>query len=153
MTATATDLIAAVLRSAHFTIAGRVGQAPELQWFTSGNCKVRLSIAVNRPGAKRNDPNAPPPDWFKVEAWGTIAEEITNGLQKGDMVRVTGRIKSDRWTDRQGQERTDLVVTAEEWSKVDTEQRPAAAGGAPAAAGLPAQAAGGWSPTDEEIPF
>jgi single-strand DNA-binding protein len=115
---TTNDLIFAILRSAHFTIQGRVGQDPELKYFQSGTCKVQLSLAVNRQGVKRDDPNAPPPDWFKAEFWGPDAEEVTNVISKGDLLQVTGRIRTETWTDRNGQARTDVLIRVEDWAQV-----------------------------------
>lgn len=115
---TANDLIFAILRSAHFTIEGRVGQDPELKYFQSGSCKVQLSLAVNRLGVKRDDPNAPPPDWFKAEFWGPDAEEVTNVIRKGDLLRVSGRIRTETWTDRNQQQRTDVLIRVEDWWQI-----------------------------------
>ena len=115
---TANDLIFAILRSAHFTIEGRVGQDPELKYFQSGSCKVQLSLAVNRLGVKRDDPNAPPPDWFKAEFWGPDAEEVTNAISKGDLLRVSGRIRTETWTDRNQQQRTDVLIRVEDWWQI-----------------------------------
>jgi single-strand DNA-binding protein len=155
----ANDLIFAILRSAHFTIQGRVGRDPELKYFQSGTCKVQLSIAVNCLGVKRDDPNAPPPDWFKAEFWGPDAEEVTNAISKGDLLQVTGRIRTETWTDQNGQARTDVLIRVEDWAQVvngrpvyrdvaqpaeEAEvpvQRPAAAVMAPLPSG------------DDEIPF
>jgi len=115
---TANDLIFAILRSAHFTIEGRVGQDPELKYFQSGSCKVQLSLAVNQLGVKRDDPNAPPPDWFKAEFWGPDAEEVTNVIRKGDLLRVSGRIRTETWTDRNQQKRTDVLIRVEDWWQI-----------------------------------
>lgn len=115
---TANDLILALIRAAHHTIQGRVGQDPELKYFQSGSCKVQLSIAVNRLGAKRDDPNATPPDWFKAEFWGPDAEEVTNVIRKGDLLQVTGRVRTETWTDRNQQQRTDTIIRVEDWAQV-----------------------------------
>jgi single-strand DNA-binding protein len=133
------ELMAAVLRSTQQTVIGRLGSDPEIQYFNSGTCKTKLSLAVNRPGQKKNDPNALPPDWFKAELWGEDAEGAANELRKGDLVKVTGRVSTDRWTDRSGMERTDLLIRVEEWAPVVTgNTAPTAAPAAPAAAATPA---------------
>lgn len=141
---TANDLIFAILRSAHFTIEGRVGQDPELKYFQSGSCKVQLSLAVNRLGVKRDDPNAPPPDWFKAEFWGPDAEEVTNAISKGDLLRVSGRIRTETWTDRNQQQRTDVLIRVEDWWQI-VNGRPVYRD-EPPAAGVP-------DAGDDETPF
>ena len=39
--------------------------------------------------------------------------------KKGDRIGVTGRVKTNKWTTKTGEERTDLIVTAEAWRKMD----------------------------------
>lgn len=129
------ELVAAIIRSSQFTIVGRVGRDPEPKYFDSGKCKLLLSVAVNRPKAKRDDDL--PPDWYKAELWNEDAQAAADELRKGDMVKVTGRIHTETWTDRNDQQRTDLVIKVEEWSPID--------GGNPAP--LPAAA------SEEEVPF
>jgi single-strand DNA-binding protein len=107
------QLMAAIIRSSQFTITGRIGRDPEPKYFDSGKCKLQLSIAVNRANAKRGD--EVPPDWFKAEFWNEDAQQAADELRKGDLVKVTGRIHSDTWTTRDGEDRTDLVIKVEGW--------------------------------------
>lgn len=144
------DLIAAVLRASVHRIIGRLGGDPELKYFQSGNCVATARIAVNRPGAKKDDGQEP--DWFKVEIWGEPAQAFTDSCRKGQLIDVTGRIKIEQWTDRNtGKPRTQLVVNAEEWSLVGSN----APAPAKAAAAAPAQPdwTSSWSGSDEEVPF
>jgi single-stranded DNA-binding protein len=75
------------------------------------------------------------PDGFKLELWGEKAQAfVDSGAKKGDLVDVTGRVKSETWNDRTtGEQRTGLVVLVEEWSLAG-QPRPPAAAPAPAAA-------------------
>jgi len=133
------DLIAAIIRSAQFTITGRLAYDPEPKYFDSGKCKLKLKILVNRIGAKRNDPNAPKPDPFIAELWNEDAQQAADELRKGDLLKVTGRLYTDTWTKRDsGEQITDVVIKVEEWC-------PVAGNPAPAPAQLPA--------SGEEIPF
>jgi single stranded DNA-binding protein len=152
----ATDLIAAIIRSAQFTITGRIARDPEPRFFQSGSCKLQLNLAVNRPGSKKGDPEAPPPDWFKAEFWNDDAQAASDELRKGDLVTVTGRISSESWTTRDGEKRTDLVVKVEQWCPVNTGGNPAPAPAAPAGpAPLPLQqqAPAPAFQSDDKIPF
>lgn len=150
------DLIAAVLRASVHRIIGRLGGDPELKYFQSGTCVATARIAVNRPGAKKDDGQEP--DWFKVEIWGEPAQSFADSCRKGQLLDVTGRIKIEQWTDRNtGKPRTQLVVTADEWSLAGAKTpAPAPAAAAPApAAPAPTQPdwTSSWSGTDEEVPF
>jgi single-strand DNA-binding protein len=118
------EIIATVLRASVHRFIGRLGRDPEIRYFESGNCVANATMAINKPGAKKDDGQEP--DWFKVEIWGEAASQFADQCKKGALIDVTGRVKTDRWTDRNtGEQKTQLVVTAEMWSIVPTQAKPA----------------------------
>jgi single-strand DNA-binding protein len=142
---------AQILRASQHTFRGRLARDPESKYFENGSSVTTFRIAVNKPGAKRDDGQEP--DWFKVEAWRDLGVEMADTLKKGDLVEVTGRVKCETWTDRNGEEQTTVCITADRFEAIPTP-------GAPAAAAKPAAkpAAPGWdtpsaSDDDEEVPF
>jgi single-strand DNA-binding protein len=146
------DLIAAVLRASQHRFVGRLTRDPELRTLDSGKSVANVRILINRPGAKRDDGQEP--DGFKLELWNDLALSFVDAHQKGGLCDVTGRVKSESWTDRTtGEQRTGLVVLVESWQPVGQAQ-PAAP--RPAAAAAPAKATS-WetagSDLDAEIPF
>jgi single-strand DNA-binding protein len=142
-------LIAALLRASVHRFIGRLGRDPETRYFESGTCVTNFRIAVNRPGSKRDDGQEP--DWFKVEAWGDVGAAIADTAKKGDLIDVSGRVKTSTWTDRSsGEERTEMVISVDTWSPVN----PAAPAAKPAApAPVAVQTAAPEAFDDEEIPF
>lgn len=145
-------LIAQLLRATQHTIIGRIGNEPEVRYFQSGTCKLQLSLAVNKPGAKRDDGQKP--DWFKAELWGDAATAAADQLRKGDLLEVTGRVSTETWTNRNGEAVTDLVVRVERWQAVGAQRTPAAAPAAPAAAPpVWNSAPAGFDEEDDEVPF
>ena len=105
----------------------------------------------NRPGAKKNDGQEP--DWFGVELWGEQAQAFADACHKGDLVDVTGRVRSERWQDKTtGEDRSQLVIAVETWSPVGQ----AAPVNAPVASSSPPA---GKPPVfisrniDDEVPF
>ena len=50
--------------------------------------------------------------WFRITLWGRQAENASKYLQKGNAVYIEGRLKLDEWTDRDGNTRQTLDVTA-----------------------------------------
>jgi single-strand DNA-binding protein len=145
------DLIAQVLRSSQHRFIGRMVRDPELRSFDSGNCVCNARILINKPGAKRDDGQEP--DGFKLEIWGERAQSfVDSGVKKGDLVDVTGRVKSETWKDRTtGEQRSGLVILVEQWAMAG-QPRQAAPAAAPAAAAP--QPAWNTAPLyDEEAPF
>ncbi|MFE4104869.1 single-stranded DNA-binding protein [Almyronema epifaneia] len=77
------------------TLVGRVGGDPDVRYFESGSVKCSLTLAVNRPTSRTDQP-----DWFNLELWGRTAEIAANYVRKGSLVGITGALKFDRWQDR-----------------------------------------------------
>jgi single-strand DNA-binding protein len=50
--------------------------------------------------------------WFRITLWNRQAENASKYLQKGSPVYIEGRLKLDEWTDRDGNIRQTLDVTA-----------------------------------------
>jgi single-strand DNA-binding protein len=51
--------------------------------------------------------------FFDVESWGKLAESAKNNGHKGRGVRVVGRLKQDRWQDREGKAESKVSIVAE----------------------------------------
>jgi len=160
MSAELINIVATVMRASSHRFVGRLGRDPQMKCFDSGKSVVNASIGINIPGSKQGDGKQP--DWFKIEIWGEEAQAFADQCRKGDLVEVIGRVRTNRWTDGQGQPRLDLVVTADAWSLVRSSGQAAAPAAAPAAAAAPPHlAAAGWQPAapaaapvaDDDIPF
>ena len=140
----------ALLRATQWTIPGRVGRDPEVKAFDSGKCLVTTSIACNPVGSKRDDGSKP--DWFKIELWNDEAMRFADTVKKGDLVKVTGRARSDTWTNRNGETVTDTIIAVDEWSIIGAPKS-----AAPQAQPAPPSAAPVWGSTstlsDDEVPF
>ena len=147
------ELLAQLLRASQHRFIGRLAADPEIRFFESGKCVCNARILINKPGAKRDDGQKP--DAFKVELWNELAQAFADTHHKGDLVDVTGRVKTETWTDRQsGEERRGLTVMVDRW---EPPTPPAAAPAAAAAAPAPAKTEPDWfssSATDnDDIPF
>lgn len=143
------ELVAQLMRASQWHFIGRLARDPEIRFFDSGNCVCNARMLISKPGAKRDDGQQP--DGFKLELWGEKAQAFTDAAHKGDLVKVSGRVKTETWTDRNtNEQRQGLTVQVEQWELVAT---PAAATSAAAPAPAPAQKAEpDWFSSDE-VPF
>lgn len=82
-------------------LVGRAGIDPEVKYFESGSVLCKLTLAVNRPSSKEDQP-----DWFTLEIWGKTAEIAGNYVRKGGLIGVQGSLVIDSWTDREGRQRS-----------------------------------------------
>ncbi|PSO99223.1 MAG: single-stranded DNA-binding protein [Cyanobacteria bacterium SW_6_48_11] len=76
-------------------LVGRAGIDPDVKYFESGSVVCNLTLAVNRPTSKSDEP-----DWFNLEIWGKTAEVAANYVRKGKLVGIQGALKIDTWSDR-----------------------------------------------------
>lgn len=94
-------------------LAGRLTHDPDLRYTQKGQALCRLDIAVNR---RYKDPSSG--EWkddttfVPIVAWGAIAERCKGRIKKGSPVHVEGRLSSSEYTDKSGQKRRSMQVTA-----------------------------------------
>ena len=100
-----------VMRASVHHFVGRLGADPEIKYLNGGNVVATGRMAVNRLGVARGQDV--PPDWFTVEVWGDKAQGFVDTCRKCCQIQVIGRVKSNRWTDRNNVERLDLIVQAD----------------------------------------
>ncbi len=105
------------------TMIGRLGQDPETRYTPTGTMNVGFSVATSRRYNDREGQQQETTTWFRVTAWGRLAETLDklsqNGaLAKGREVYVEGRLEQREYTARDGQQRTSLDVNASEFQLV-----------------------------------
>jgi single-strand DNA-binding protein len=86
-------------------LVGRAGGDPEVRYFESGSVKCNLTLAVNRPTSRSDQP-----DWFNLEIWGKTAEVAANYVKKGSLIGIQGALKIETFTNRNGHECSKPVI-------------------------------------------
>jgi len=77
--------------------AGKVGRDPEMRYTPSGQAVTSFSVAVNRQYAQ-NGESVKETTWFRVTAWGKLAEVCNQYIKKGMDVLIEGRLTPDKTT-------------------------------------------------------
>lgn len=94
-------------------IAGRLTRDPELRFTQKGQGMSSFSVAVNR---RFKDPATG--EWkddttfVSVTVWGPAAERCKDKMKKGSPVIIEGRLTASEFTDKTGQKRKEMKVTA-----------------------------------------
>ena len=93
-------------------IIGNLGKDPEMRYTPSGQAVTQFSVAVNRNHKDAQGEWQEETEWFRVVAWGPLAERTAENLRKGRKVYVEGRLQTRQWEDRDGQKRytTELIA-------------------------------------------
>jgi single-strand DNA-binding protein len=147
-------------------LVGNLGRDPEMRYTPSGVPVATFSMAVSRRWTGQDGQPQEKTVWFRITAWRRDAELVSQYLTKGRQVLVIGEIEEPTtWTDREGNTRASLEVTARtirfiggrgEGIGVGEEH---AAAPAPAPAGRKGRSGNAPAPgngpelTDDDIPF
>jgi len=83
---------------------GRLTRDPELRHTRRGTSVCNLRLAVNRPVEDTV--------FRTCVCWSRTAEVVAEYLRKGRLVEVTGVERTRTWTGRDGEERTDVEISA-----------------------------------------
>jgi single-strand DNA-binding protein len=108
---------------AKVTLIGNLGGDPEMRYTPAGRAFTSFSVACNRNFTTAEGERREETEWFRVTAWGRLAEIASQFLSKGRRVYVEGRISSRTWEGADGQKRFSLEVTANELQILDTRPR------------------------------
>jgi len=96
-------------------LIGNLGKDPEVRYTSGGQAVANLRIATSRSWTdKQTGQRREETEWHDVEVWGKQAEQCGEYLSKGRQVYVEGRLKTDKWQDKQtGQDRYKVKVVAD----------------------------------------
>ena len=98
-------------------VSGRLTRDGETKFTSGGTAVGSFSLAVNRSYKKGDEWVEEEPTYVDCTAWGKLAEACGK-LTKSAAVVVIGRIKQDRWQDKDGGPRSKLYVVAERVERV-----------------------------------
>ena len=137
-------------------IVGYLGRDPEIRYTPQGDAFCSFTVATTE---RRKDNTGEMQDvttWFRVTAWRRTAELANQYLSKGKQVYVEGKLRQSEYTDRDGNRRNSLEVTASEIHFLGT-KGDEGIGGAPATTKPARPSASDINDdppvNDDEIPF
>ena len=88
------------------TLIGNLGKDPEMRYLPSGEAVASFSIATTETWKDKSGAKQERTDWHRVEFIGRTAEIAGEYLKKGRQAYIEGRIQYDKWTDKEGLEKT-----------------------------------------------
>jgi single-strand DNA-binding protein len=139
-------------------IVGYLGRDPEIRYTPQGTAVCHFTIATTEKRKDRAGESQDVTTWFRVSAWGRQGELANQYLAKGRQVYIEGRLRQEEYTDREGNRRQSLEVTATDIHFLSPRGEGAQGGGSQgySQSGAPGPGdddvlSGGKS--DEDIPF
>ena len=97
----------------HIDIIGRVIREPELRVTPNGVSTVTIAVAVERDSNQRDERGYRLSDIFNCIAWRQTADYVGKYIHKGDFVGVSGRLQIRSYTDRDGNRRDSVEISAD----------------------------------------
>jgi single-strand DNA-binding protein len=161
-------------------IVGNLGKDPEVRYMPSGSALCNVSVATTRQWKdKTSGEKQQETEWHRVTFFDRMAEIAGEYLKKGSAVYVEGRLKTRKYTDKDGVEKysTDIVATemqllggrdsgasmgggmgggddmGEPQQRSAPSARPAAPARSAPAPRPPAKSSTGFDDMDDDIPF
>lgn len=102
------------------TIVGNLGGDPIMKYTPSGQAVTSFSVATSNEYKNGAGDKIKETTWFRVEAWGKLAEVCNQYLAKGSKVLVVGRLKPDKdtggprvWSSADGVSKANFELTVE----------------------------------------
>ncbi len=87
-------------------IIGHLGRDPEVRYLQNGDAVCNLAIATTE---KWKDKNTDEPqeatEWHRVSVFGKLADICGQYLHKGSLVYISGKLKTRKYTDKDGVEK------------------------------------------------
>ena len=91
-------------------LIGNVGNAPEIKTLESGVKLATFSLATAEKFINKQGEKVEQTDWHRLEAWNGLVKVCETIIQKGDRLCIEGKIKTEKWEDKDGNPRTTTKI-------------------------------------------
>ncbi len=103
-------------------LVGNLGRDPEVRTFPSGDRVANVTIATSSKYKNRAGEMVEETEWHRVSFFGRLAEVVEQYLRKGSQVYVEGRIKTNKYTDKDGIEKYATEIRADQMQMLGSRQ-------------------------------
>ena len=94
-------------------LEGNLVKDPDYKVTTKGTSVCNFSIACNKYFKNDEGEYVEKVDFFDIEVWSGLADNCNQYLFKGRGVRVVGRLKQDKWINKDGDTKYKIKVVGE----------------------------------------
>ena len=104
-------------------LIGNLGRDPEVRYTPNGNAVCNVSVATTRTWKnKESGDKNEETEWHRVVFYDRLAEIAGEYLKKGRSIYVEGRLKTRKWTDKDGAEKYTTEVIAQEMNMLGSRE-------------------------------
>jgi single-strand DNA-binding protein len=96
-------------------LVGNLGNDPEVRYSQAGMAMTSISIATSESWKdKTSGEQQERTEWHRVKFFGRLAEIAGEYLKKGGQVYIEGKLRTDKYTDKNGVEKYSTDIIADE---------------------------------------
>jgi single-strand DNA-binding protein len=125
-------------------IVGNLGKDPEERSFPDGSPVCNITVACSEKYKDKQGEQKEVTEWVNVVFFGKLAEIAGQYLRKGSSVYVEGKLKTEKYTDKNGVEKYSTKVIANSMQML---------GGKPQESAAPSRPAANLADMESDIPF
>lgn len=133
-------------------LVGNLGADPEVRSTNSGSKVANLRIATSERQKGADGEWADHTEWHRVVCFGRTAENVERYLSKGRQVYIEGKLRTNKWQDKDGADRWTTEVIAFQVSFLQGGVRDEKPDRNPGSSTHTASG-GGYSQPSDDIPF
>ena len=100
-------------------LIGRVGADPDVRTLSGDKKVARISLATSERRKDKNGEYVEETTWHTVQVWDKSAEFVENHVHKGSQLFVEGRIRTRKFTDQTGADRSVTEIAADSVQLLD----------------------------------
>lgn len=100
-------------------LIGNVGKDPEKKQLPNGDSTCSLNLATSESWKDKNGEKQERTEWHRVVFYRGLADIVAEYVIKGSSIYVEGKIRSRKWTDKDGNERITTEIEAESMQMLD----------------------------------
>ena len=134
-------------------LIGNLGRDPEVRYTPNGSAVCNVSLATTRNWkSKDSGERQEETEWHRVVFFDRLAEIAGEYLKKGRPVYVEGRLKTRKWTDKDGVEKYTTEIFADQMQLLGGREEGGMGGGGGGGGGRASMAGGADDYGDDSAP-
>ena len=103
-------------------LSGRFVADPEVVQLPKGSSVANFVLAVNDVFSTKEGGRQEHTSFIEVKAYGNQAENIGKYFAKGRMILIEGKLRQEKWEDKEGNKRSKIVVKMERFHFIDSKK-------------------------------
>lgn len=135
-------------------LIGALGKDPETRYTPSGTAITSFSMATSESWKdKQTGEKQEKTEWHNIVIFGKLAEIAGEYLKKGSQCYIEGSLTTEKWTDKQGNDRYTTKIKATDMQMLGNKQNAGQQSQQPQSQPQPAFSGNDDSQFDDDIPF